>query len=220
MKKLLAVLCAVFCLSAFSHAEGIQAGDQMVSGTIGFGAGLQNSGWQFNGNNVSWGTAGATFGVAYQYFPTEYFGVGVEMNDGIFAGEDDDVWALGNHTEMENAMNVFNLMASFRANLNPQNRTRFYIPFGAGLTSATQAIDLTVNGWSRTERATYNSLGWFVGFGFEIDLGQGNWSLGGEARYNAFTYDTDKIMNKVHGDGAGKKDYSYLSMVFKASYRF
>lgn len=220
MKKLLAVLCAVFCLGTLSFAEGINAGDQMVSGTVGFGAGLQKSGWQFDGNDVDWGTFGATFGASYMFFPSEYFGVGVEINDGVFAGEEDDVTVLGVKTEMENAMNVFNLMASFRANLNPQERTRFYIPFGAGLTSATQSIKETVGGWERTESASYNSFGWFVGLGFEIDLGQGNWSLGGEARYNAFTYDTDKMMRKVDGDGAGKKDYSYISMAFKASYRF
>jgi len=220
MKKLVAVLMVCVASCVFASATGINAGDQMVSGTVGFGAGLQKSGWYFNGDKVDWGTVGATFGLSYMIFPNEYLGVGVEINDGIFAGEDDDYRSLGNHYEMENSMNVLNLMASFRANLNPKSSTRFYIPFGAGLTSATGTVDYTVNGWKKSKSASYNSLGWFVGVGFEKEIGQGNWALGAEARYNAFSYDTDKLMKKFDGDGAGKKNYSYISVAFKASYRF
>jgi len=222
MKKLIAVVVACVGLSAFANAQGIEAGDQMVSGTVGIGVGLQDSGLKLlNNNDAAWGTAGATFGLSYMVFPNEYLGIGVEVNDGIFAGEDDDVYSFGNHEEIETAMNVFNAMASLRLNLNPQARTRFYIPFGAGLTSATGAIKDTYNGWERTERASYNSFGWFAGFGFEIALGSsGTWSLGAEGRYNAFQYDTDKLMNKWGVNGVGKKDYSYVSVAFKASCKF
>lgn len=222
MKKLIAVVVACLGLGVFANAQGIEAGDHMFSMTVGAGAGLQNSGLKkWNNENIDWGTAGATFGLSYMIFPSEVLGIGLEVNDGIFVGEDDDIRIGANHEEIETGMNVLNAMASLRLNLNPQSRTRFYIPFGAGLSSSTGAIKDTYNGWERTERATYNSFGWFAGFGFEIALGSsGSWSLGAEGRYNAFKYDTDKLMNKWGATGVGKKDYSYVSAMFKASYRF
>lgn len=221
MKKLWMVVGFCLSLAVFSNAQGIEAGDNMFSMFAGVGGGLQDSGLKWQGETVDWGAAGATIGLSYMVFPSEYFGVGLEINDGIFGDEEHDVRTGGNHYEMENAMNVFNAMASFRFNFNPQSRVRFYIPFGGGLSSSTGVIKQTINGWEKTDRANYNSLGWFAGAGLEVAIGsEGRWALGAEGRYNAFQYDTDKLMQKVGTTGVGKKDYSYVSVAFKASYRF
>lgn len=218
MKKLIAVIVACLGLGVFANAQGIEAGDHMFSMMIGGGAGLQDSGTKkVNGEEAEWGKAGAVAGLSYMVFPSEYWGLGLEVNDGIFA--DDKVKGIG--WEEVHGMNVLNAMASMRFNLNPDSRARLYIPFGAGLTSATGIIETKIAGDKQDKTASYNSFGWFAGVGFEIALGsEGRWSLGAEGRYNAFQYDTDKLMNKVGAAGVGKKDYSYLSAMFKASYRF
>ena len=224
MKKIAAwLLVGLFvAFPATVKAQGIEAGDHMFSMMIGGAAGLQDSGLtKWNNEKTDWGSAGAVFGLSYMIFPSEVLGVGIEVNDGIFVGEDDDRYIMGDHEELETAMNVFNAMVSARLNLNPQARARFYIPFGAGLSSATAAIRDTWNGSETTKRASYNSLGYFVGFGLEVALGSsGRWSLGAEGRYNAFQYDTDKLAAKWGGTGVGKKDYSYVSVAFKASCKF
>lgn len=218
MKKLIAVVVACLGLAVAAQAQGIEAGDHMFSMMIGAGAPLQDSGLKDDGGKeVDWADGGAIAGLSYMVFPSEYWGLGLEVNDGIFADEK----TKGIGWEEVHGMNVLNAMVSMRFNLNPDSRARLYIPFGAGLTTATGIIETKNGGTKEDKTATYNSFGWFVGVGFEIALGsQGHWSLGAEGRYNAFSYDTDKLMEKVGDTGVGKKDYSYLSAVFKASYRF
>ena len=221
MKKLIAVLAACLMAPIFAGAQGIEDGDHMFSMMLGAGAGLQDSGFQWGNEDVEWGKAGVVAGLSYMVFPSKFLGVGVEVNDGLFADDKHSAWVMGNHYEMINGMNVLNAMASFRFNFNPDSRCRIYVPFGAGLSSATGVIEQKTNGNKHSETATYNSLGWFAGVGLEIALGSsGRWALGAEGRYNAFQFDTDKLLNKWGAAGVGKKDYSYLSAMFKASYRF
>ena len=120
-------------------------------------------------------------------------------------------------------MNVYNYMLAFRANVNPQNRVRFYVPFGFGLTSAKGKVKdngyVTGLGYFDEEISkTSTSLGYFIGAGVEADLGDSNWVLGGEIRYSGFKFDTDKYFED--GDGFGKKNYSYLSFMAKVGYKF
>ncbi len=217
MKKLVTLAVALFVLGTVSRAQGIEDGNHMFTMSVGAGAGLEDSGVYFHGEELAWGEFGGVFGLSYLVFPTKYFGVGVEVNDGIFAGEDTTWYGAGTSDQIETAMNVFNAMASFRFNFNPDSRARFYIPFGVGLTSATGAYVRTINGVEYTHHSSTQSLGYFAGFGFEIGLGQsGKWALGSELRYNAFRYDTDKLL----GSSIGQQDYSYVSASFKASCRF
>ncbi len=219
MKKLVVLAVALFAFGVVSHAQGIEDGNHMFTMSIGAAAGLEDSGvvYYYANEDLSWGEFGGVFGLSYLVFPTKYFGMGVEVNDGIFAGED-TTWHVGSDSlQVETAMNVFNAMASFRFNFNPDSRARFYIPFGVGLTSATGAFKETFNGLEATRHSTSQSLGYFAGIGFEIGLGQsGKWALGSELRYNAFRYDADKL----YGTTIGKQDYSYVSASFKASCRF
>ncbi len=219
MKKLVTLAVALFVLGTVSRAQGIEDGNHMFTMSVGAGAGLEDSGVEhpYSHEDIAWGEAGGVFGISYLVFPSKYFGMGVEVNDGIFAGEDTTWYGVGTSHRIETAMNVFNAMASFRFNFNPDSRARFYIPFGVGLTSATGALVETINGVENTRHSSTQSLGYFAGFGFEIGLGQsGKWALGSELRYNAFRYDTDKLL----GSSIGQQDYSYVSASFKASCRF
>ena len=64
---------------------------------------------------------------------------------------------------------------------------------------------------------TTTSLGYFVGAGVEADLGDSNWMIGGEMRYQGFQFDT----GKYDIDGvSGTENYSYLSFLFKVGYKF
>lgn len=218
MKKLVLSISALFIFSMVSFAQGIEAGDHMFSMMIGAGSPLQDSGLKdAGGKEIDWADGGVIFGLSYMAFPSEYWGLGLEVNDGIFA----DKTEKGIGWEQTHGMNVLNAMVSMRFNLNPDSRARLYIPFGAGLSSATGLIETKIGNTKKDIHASYNSFGWFAGVGLEIALGSsGHWALGAEGRYNAFQYDTDKLMAKFGGTGVGKKDYSYISAVFKASYRF
>lgn len=219
MKKLavLGVLLGVlFGFSAFAKAEGIEAGTQLASGYLGFGVPLQESGIKDGSVELDWGDVSVSYGASYLFFPSEYFGMGVEINGNNFTEAEYDVYAYGRHGKLKTSMNVYNYMLAFRANVNPQNRVRFYVPFGFGLTSAKGKIkgeDDFDDDWS----GTTNSFGYFIGAGVEADLGESNWMLGGEIRYQGFQFDTAKYdMDGI----SGKENYSYLSFMAKVGYKF
>lgn len=227
MKKLavLGVLLGVlFGFAASAKAEGIEAGSQLASGYLGFGVPLQESGVKAIGNTeLDWGDVSASYGASYLFFPTEYFGMGVELNGNNFTEAEYSYSAAANHVKFKTSMNVYNYMLAFRANVNPQNRVRFYVPFGFGLTSAKGKVKdngyVTGLGYFDEEISkTSTSLGYFIGAGVEADLGDSNWVLGGEIRYSGFKFDTDKYFED--GDGFGKKNYSYLSFMAKVGYKF
>lgn len=221
MKKLtvLGVLLGVlFGFAASAKAEGIEAGNQLVSGYLGGAAPLQESGIKVDyGTELDWGDVSASYGASYLFFPSEYFGAGVEINGNNFTEAEYDVYGYGRHGKLKSSMNVYNYMLAFRANVNPQNRVRFYVPFGFGLTSAKGKIK-GEDAFDDDLSATSNSFGYFIGAGVEADLGESNWVLGGEIRYSGFKFDTDKYFED--GDVFGKKNYSYLSFMAKVGYKF
>lgn len=220
MKKLavLGVLLGVlFGFAASAKAEGIEAGSQLASGYLGFGVPLQESGIKDGSVELDWGDVSVSYGASYLFFPSEYFGMGVEINGNNFTEAEYDVYASGWHGKLKTSMNVYNYMLAFRANVNPQNRVRFYVPFGFGLTSAKGKIK-GEDYFDDDLSGTTNSFGYFVGAGVEADLGESNWVLGGEIRYSGFKFDTDKYADD--GDGFGKKNYSYLSFMAKVGYKF
>lgn len=224
MKKLavLGVLLSILCAWPTAvKAEGIQAGDQLASGYVGFGVPLQESGIKEEGTELDWGDVGGSYGVSYLFFPSEYFGVGAELSGSNFTEAEYEYTYYGipySHEEIKSSMNAYNFMLAFRANVNPQSRVRFYVPFGFGLTSAKGKLEADMTGQvgTVTVDGTTNSFGYFVGAGLEVDL-QNNWMLGGEVRYSGFKFDKGK-----YGlDGlSGKEDYSYLSFLFKVGYKF
>lgn len=221
MKKLavLGVLLSILCAWPTAvKAEGIQAGDQLASGYLGFGVPLQESGIKDPyGTELDWGDVSASYGASYLFFPSEYFGVGAEISGNNFTEAEYDVYMPGQHGTLKSSMNVYNFMFAFRANVNPQSRVRFYIPFGAGLTSAKGKVK--GEGYFNDDvSATTSSFGYFIGAGVEADLGESNWMLGGEVRYSGFKFDTNKYFDD--GDGFGKKNYSYLSFLVKVGYKF
>lgn len=217
------VLGVLFGFAASAKAEGIEAGSQLASGYLGFGVPLQESGIKDGSVELDWGDVSVSYGASYLFFPSEYFGMGVELNGNNFT-EAEYTYAIGSeYGKVKSSMNVYNYMLAFRANVNPQNRVRFYVPFGFGLTSAKGK--LKINGYEAGEgyfdeelSGTTNSFGYFIGAGVEADLGESNWVLGGEIRYSGFKFDTDKYYND--GDGFGKKNYSYLSFMAKVGYKF
>lgn len=228
MKKLLALFVFLSILCAWptaSNAQGIESGNQLVSGYLGGGVPLQESGIEVNGTDLDWGNGGVSYGISYFVFPSAYFGIGAEISGSNFNDSEyyDAHYVQGHFFEesVETSMNLYNVMLAFRTNLNPQSSVRFYIPFGAGLTSAEGKVKTETSLGNFNMSGRTNSFGYFVGVGLEADLGQSNWMLGGEMRYNGFTFDT----GKVSGDGyevrnGSKEHYSYLSFLFKVGYKF
>lgn len=225
MKKMavLAVLCGVlFGFASFAKAEGIEAGSRFVSGYLGASAPLQDSGMKEYGTDLDWADAGVSLGASYVYFVNEHFGLGAELSGSVFAESEYDFYSAREWENVKTSMALLNAMAVARVNINPYSRVRVYIPFGLGITSAEGRVKLDgyESGYYYKGELKENttSFGYFAGVGVEADLGQSNWVLGGEVRYSGFQFDTDKFFND--GDGAGKKNYSYLSFLAKVGYKF
>lgn len=179
---------------------------------------LQESGIETVGDmELDWGDVSVSYGASYLFFPSAYFGAGVEINGNNFTEAEYSYYAGYNYAKFKTSMNVYNYMLAFRANVNPQSRIRFYVPFGFGLTSAKGEVKLDSSLGDDSTDGTTNSFGYFVGAGIEADLGASNWILGGEIRYHGFRFDTGKY--NISGV-SGKENYSYLSFMAKVGYKF
>lgn len=225
MKKVvvLAILSVLFFgLAPVAKATGIEAGTRFIGGYLGGASPLQDSGMREEGTAIDWGDTGIQSGISYVYFINEHLGVGAEFSGAVFAEAEYNFYGAGlDYENIKTSMILFNAMATARINLNPYNRVRVYIPFGLGFTSAEGKVKLAGHESGRYYKGEVTgnttSLGYFAGVGLEADLGRSNWVLGGEVRYSGFQFDTDEFFN---GDGFGKKNYSYLSVLAKIGYKF
>jgi opacity protein-like surface antigen len=72
-------------------------------------------------------------------------------------------------------------------------------------------------------KATDASFAWFAGAGLEFDIGRkSGWSAGLETRYNAFRFDTDKLIRNAPAavTGDGNRLLSYISLQLRVNKRF
>ena len=219
MKKFLVFLVALFfTLPLFAQ---IEQGQSMISGNLGLGFQLNNSGIQYSaaGSKLDWGSLGADYGLTYNYFVDKYIGVGAEISGGDYDGAN---LTFSNSDEANSSVHLFKAMLAVRLNANPESRFRFYIPFGAGFVSAKQDMDIDYLGTKYNNKKTDNSFGWFLGAGLEFDVGGNGWSWGLESRYNVFTYDTDKLVKDAPApiQGGGKRKYDYMNFMIRISKRF
>ena len=233
MKKLAVLGILAGLLAAFpfnAKAEGIEAGQHMFTMSLGGASAVQKAGYKSSAlglpsdKETEWGKRGIAGGLSYIVFPSEYLGIGLEVSDGFFGGDEYKMSKPGHEYKIDTGMNVLNAMATFRVNLNPKSSVRIYVPAGMGYAWSTNLLVIEDKTGGETKKDKYHttsgSLTYFAGLGFEIDLGS-NWSLGGEARYHSFTNDTDKIGKKYnHNKLIGKQEYGYIAVLFKASYRF
>lgn len=235
---LLAVFIGLLCVVPnVAGAQGLKAGDQTVSVFLGGAAPLQESGIyseEILGDSVAneeldWGDVAGVYGAQYLYSVSDHFAFGLEYMGYSFdeaeyersAYFDRYTW---DKSEVDSKMQVNNFMFAGRYTVNPQNNVRFYIPFGLGLARAKATISLEEERMSvgnryekdeYSESASSNSFAYYLGVGIEGNINQ-NWLWGAEARYSAFTFD----YSKFGGYEVDKKDYSYLSILLKLSYRF
>ena len=219
MKKIIVSLVALcFCVPAFAQLE---QGGHLVGARLGLGFQLQNSGISYTAynNRVDWGTLGAEYGLSYYYLITDNVGIGADVSYGNFEGGDFFV----DSEKVDNTTHLFNTMLSARFTANPENLFRLYMPVGIGITTAHQKLHIDKGGLKYDNSATDTSLGWFVGTGFEFDFGrESDWSMGFEARYNAFRYNTERLIRNAPSviEGDGKRTLSYLSFHLRVNKHF
>ena len=219
MKKLLIFISVLFfSLPAFAQ---LGQGQNMISGNLGLGFQLNNSGIQYSagGPNLDWGSLGIDYAIAYHYLITRYLALGAELGAGSYDGAN---ITFSNKNQANSYVRLFRGMLSARFNANPGSRFRFYIPLGAGIVRATQAIDIDYWGTKYHNKKTDNSLTWFLGAGLEFDIGDNGWNWGLQTRYNVFTYDTDKLVKNAPApiQGDGKRKYEYMNFMLTISKRF
>ena len=219
MKKLLFTLTMLLCCTPlFAQLE---QGQNMINTRVGLGFQLNNSGISYTtyGDRVNWGSLGAEFALSYYYLATKHFGVGADITIGDFDGGD-FTWSASNN--VDDQTHLYHFMLASRWTANPDNRLRFYMPFGAGLTVARQNLSIKYNSTQYYNKKTDTSLGMFIGAGFEFDIGHRGWSCGLETRYTTFWYDTEKILKNAPApiQGDGDRRYEYLMFSVNVTKRF
>lgn len=218
MKKIIISL-VVLLFSMPTFAQLVQ-GQHLVGGRLGLGFQLENSGISYSPyDRVDWGTLGVDYGLAYYYLLNPYVGVGADVSYGDFEGG--QLFVLSE--KVDDKTKVFNTMLSARFTANPSDLFRWYMPVGAGLTVARQNMRIKRSGVNYHQKATDASFGWFVGAGFEFDLGrESTWSVGLETRYNTFRFDTDKLVRHAPAavKGDGNRRLSYMSFQLRVNKKF
>jgi len=218
MKKLIFSCIILFsCIPAFAH---LTQGDRLLGARLGLGFQLENSGITYSGTSrVDWGTLGADCGFAYYYLATDHVGIGVDFSYGDFDGGD----LFVSSDKVSDETKLLNTMFSTRLTANPSSIFRWYMPLGLGLTFATQKLEIHTAGLDYSAKDTDVSLGWFVGAGFEFDLGRkSTWSIGFETRYNSFRFHTNGLVRNAPPPitGDGNRRLSYLSFQLRLNKRF
>lgn len=220
MKKWLLLTLVIFL--TFPAWAQLEQGEQMVSLRGGLGFQLNNSGISYTpyGGTVDWGTLGGDLALSYHYFTNPYIGVGAEISRAHFSGN--DLANVGSNHEAEDTTVLYNFMLATRFTANPENRFRIYMPLGAGLVSARQELKINYHNLHHTQKATDNTFGWFIGLGLESDIGQNGWSWGFETRYNAYWFDTDKLVKNAPAgiEADGKRRLEYMTFSLRVSKRF
>lgn len=217
MKKIIFSLVILLCCAP-SWAQLTQ-GQHMVGGRLGLGFQLENSGISYTNNDrIDWGMLGVEYGLSYYYLLTEHIGLGADIAYGNFEGGE----FFKSSEDVDDTTHLFNTMLSARFTANPSDKFRLYIPVGLGLTTAQQDIHIDKYGVKYDKKATDTSLAWFAGAGLEFDLGNSGWSMGLEARYHTFRFDTDKLTRNAPAGvtGDGNRRLSYLLFQLLISKRF
>ena len=219
IKRIIFTVIAV--LLAIPACAQLKQGQHIIGVHASLGFQLNNAGISYSdhGGSVDWGTLGGDFGLSYYYLIDSHIGIGAEIARGDFAGS--DLTSSSNH-KIEDDTTLYNFMFAARLTPSPESRFRFYIPIGIGLVSATQDLKIDYHGDHHHKKASDNSLGYFVGLGMESDIGQHGWSWGLEMRYNAFRYDSDKLVKgapaSIHADG--KRRLDYMTFMLNINKRF
>ncbi|MBR4682677.1 MAG: porin family protein [Elusimicrobiaceae bacterium] len=219
MKKIIFLFVALFCgVPAFCQME---RGQHLLGGRLGLGFQLENSGVSYSSanNRVDWGSLGAEGGLSYYYLVTDNIGLGADVSYGDFEGGD----LFVSSDKVDDKTKLFNAMLSARFTANPTNPFRLYMPVGIGLTVARQDMRIKKGGIDFAKKATDTSFAWFIGAGFEFDLGrESGWSMGFETRYNTFRYDTEKLTRNAPSgvEGDGNRRLSYMSFHMQVNKRF
>lgn len=237
MKKvLLAVFVGMLCAwPVASNAQGIKAGDQMVSVFLGGAASLQDSGVEsqsitgdpIGNETLDWGDGAVSYGLQYMYAITPNFAIGAEYTGNNFGEAEYERKYFASardwgESEIDSKMDVHNFMIAGRYTFNPQDNTRFYIPLGLGIAASKATFDLEetismgglVDHESDSVHKSSTSFAYYLGLGVEGNFNE-NWIWGVEGRYHAFTFDYGKF-----SDEYGTENLSYFALLFKVGYRF
>lgn len=217
MKKIVSSCVMLFCcLPVFAQ---LTSGQHMVGGRLGLGFQLENSGISYtNDDRVDWGTLGVGYGLSYYYLTTKHIGLGVDISYGDFEGGE----LFKSSDEVDDKTHLFEAMLSARLTANPSDKFRLYFPVGLGITAARQDIHIDKYGVKYDKKATDTSLAWFIGAGLEFDLGSNGWSVGLEARYHTFRFDTEKLTRNAPAavQSDANRRLSYLLFQWLISKRF
>ncbi len=226
MNKILTALCIIgmSMLPTLSRAQGIESGQSMISLYGGLGAALQKSGLEADRENLSWGNIGGEVGLSYFWFPDAHLGFGADLNLAGFQGSEifhRDVpgWRHWHTFESDMEMNMLNLMAAGRLNVNPDSPIRLYFPFGAGIVFTEGEIRYMWDGKEiDNESELGTSFGWYAGIGLEFDQSD-HLAWGIEARYNSFWYDYTDLAD-YHRRWNGKEtEQSYISLTLNIRFK-
>lgn len=188
--KLMILALALF-ITQQGFAQSTQKGEHMIS--VNLGAVIPVNSVDLYGTDIDYGKTGFGLGAQYQYFLTDNFALGAELDQNWFGQK--------KQYGVEFESRTSNFLLTGRYNLLNQDNLRLYIPIGLG--AARMRIDID------DEHAYATGFTWNAGLGFETDI-QENGSIGLETKFNQSYWRKYDI----------KDEMNYISVMLKLSRRF
>lgn len=191
--KLMILSLALF-ITQQGFAQSIQKGEQMIS--VNLGAVIPVNSINYYGTDIDYGKTGFGLGAQYQYFFTDTFALGLELDQNWFGQKE--------QYGVEFEGRASNFLITGRANLVNKDDFRVYLPIGLGVARMREDID---------DYHIYDTgFTWNAGLGIETAI-PGNpqeLNIGLEAKFNQAYWNKDGI----------DEDLNYLSLMLKLSRRF
>lgn len=191
--KLMILALALF-ITQQGFAQSTQKGEHMIS--VNLGAVIPVTSIDYYGTDIDYGKTGFGLGAQYQYFLTDNFALGAELDQNWFGQKEQYGVEFEGRTS--------NFLLTGRINLMNRDAFRFYLPMGIGVARMREDID---------EYHIYDTgLTWNIGLGIETAIA-GNpdkLNIGVEAKFNQAYWNKDDI----------DEDLNYISVMFKLSRRF
>jgi len=198
MKKIL--VCALFAALAMPALAGIDSGidEGMTHLFITGGAAMPiteySSEFTSAGRSIDYGDSGMSYGAQIINYPAKHLGLGLEFNGTNYGSQSNSFTVSGAQDKYTTSADRYSFFAAAKIVANPDDKTRFYIPLGAGFSRFKASIKevYAPDGIDDTYKPSCTKPAFYAGFGVESDLND-IFLFGFEARYNGFWIDKDKF---------------------------
>jgi len=160
--------------------------------------------------DYSWGVIGIELGATYLHYISNYFALGAELGLDAFLGKTDKSTNI--EVTQSTAFVNFLLLAHIYLN-NIEEESRFYIPIGIGIGSASYTLSVDYAGYNSNDSASGSGTCYVIGLG-------GNWrNEGGNISGVELRY-TNSAIDGSDADSIKDQEIGIFSILFYYGFDF